>query len=275
MDTTRNPLEHSVLLSVYPNTIIQRTVDGVSFYDKKILFECFSWIANVDGFFAINDTIYQMTDNQIKYTISTNISSAKTTLMNATATDSINNIFVEDITFSQAKVLDGKRSLSTGTHSFSRGCEGNNGRNRTLTYQDFIQTAAKFRIGFTIFDATKSIFRLKTRSLQRRLMGAWYDNKNANQKIDYSITGGAYTSDMDQISNTRNLNYAVTGSTGWIYHNYHTYEIFYTPGTGFTKTLTTLWTSDADNSNDCPNISTSSITGYSQSNNTSSCSCSK
>ncbi len=264
---------HSPLATIYANAIVTKTEDGGSFYDKNIAYECYSWIANIDGMFAVGQTLYQMTETQLKYKESSDFNADIEALKSATSSDPASGITVEEIGISANLHLNKSRIIVGGLHSFNRSCCNNNNRNRVITYQNFTQKQSSLNG----YDAVITEYIAKTRSLVRRIRGAWYDNKNASHRIDIQAGGGAFTDDWNQIANTKNLSYnAMSQNNNWYYINDNVLELWIVPNNvhnsayiGRSKKV--LWTSDADNSKGCPDLTASNVNGFVQSNNTTSC----
>ncbi|MDZ4758136.1 MAG: DUF4848 domain-containing protein [Bacteroidota bacterium] len=187
-DTT--VVQHTTLAS--SNQYMLRTLsmgDGTNYYDMNIHISEYSYITNPYGIVIVNDTIYQYTAN-LKKMQTTGDKTKITTLISATQTDAINHIIVEviDPNHPLAKNITSNKNTSSGSFSYSQ--KGNDGGFRLLSYENFwVESAAG---GNKV-----SKYRIRNKSLQRRVGGAWYDNWKAYHTMSSNFSGNTVF-DLDQ-----------------------------------------------------------------------------
>lgn len=206
LNFSENPeLVHSNLISKYPNSfVIEKTFDDCGFFDKNIHSDYLSKVVNPDGLIIVGDSIYQHTKDYIKVIKDGDLNKIPNLL---SATTSISNLGIEVY------------SIKSGTTTFNRSCQSNDGRLRIIVYEDFIQNTS------TSDPKQKATtYKVKVRSLQRRLWGLWYDN----YKTNISLTG----------NHVGNSTYGWLTSNSYVFINWsgsynvasngqmHTFEIF-------------------------------------------------
>lgn len=184
-------LVHSDLIYKYPNSfVIEKTYDQCGFFDKNIHIDNMSKVVNPDGLIVVENSIYQYTKECVKVIKDGDINKIPN-LLSATISDLSLGIEVYP--------------TRSGTPSFSKVCQGDDGRLRILVYEEFVQnTPASYP------QIRVTTYKVKVRTLQRRLWGLWYDNYKtyitlkgnhsgnttygwfANNTSDYLSWSGAY-----------------------------------------------------------------------------------
>lgn len=197
---SNRPVLHSSLCTTYNYMLITRSEEGGSFFDLNIYNYTFSYLVNSFGIVKIGNKIYQFTANFTK-TIDDGDPTKISSLINATESNSQLNITVKRNS-EYAMML----SKGVSTSSFSRSKIGDNGRNRVIVYQDWVQNNGN-QAGVK---ATQ--YKLRVRSLKRRLFGAWYDNDKRPMGLTWTAVGNTVSGQLPDQTFANNINYTFTGN---------------------------------------------------------------
>jgi hypothetical protein len=201
-------LIHSELINKYPNTIvIEKTEDSCGFFDKNIHSDYLSKVVNPDGLICVAGKIYQHTKDYIKI-IENGDKSMIRALFSTTTSNAELGIKIIPINSDNTK---------SGTATFHKQSEQKNGKLKILLYEDFIQnTSGTFKV---------TTYRVRVRSLKRRLWGLWYDNYNTNIKLATSVQGNATEGWLPNNNNYVNVNWSCNYT---LYSNgqMHTFDIY-------------------------------------------------
>lgn len=185
------PIEHSKEAMMHQDMlVICDTDDGGQYYDKNIHTNTLAKVVNEDGMMIVGDKIYQHTRDKIKVMTKGNldkISLLKTTVV-SNPSESIEVISLTTTTF----------KTSSGTLSFNRTSQGNNGRLRVIVYEDFIQNISSSNSTYK-----ETTYKITVRSLQRRLLGSWYDNYDSNISLNGSTIGNSTLGNTGYSTNIR------------------------------------------------------------------------
>ena len=198
------PVEHSQKAILHKNMLVTRnTDDGAQYYEKNIHTDELSRVVNEDGIVIVGDKIYQHISDKIKIITDGDVNKIPL-LKAAVVTNANQNIQVFSV---------------SGTNTFNRSCQSNDGRLRIIVYEDFIQNTSTF------YPTNKvTTYRVRVRSLQRRLFGAWYDNYNTNISLNGNHVGNI-TSGWFANNNSTTINWSGAynvASSGQV----HTFEIY-------------------------------------------------
>lgn len=203
--------KHSSLCDTYSYMLVNRTLGDGSFYDLNIDDYNFSYLVNPHGIVKIGPKIYQFTSQYIK-TIDDGDSQKIPNLLNATVSDPNNNITVKTIHVDYI-VLHKEATTST----FVRSAVGNNGRNRVIIYQNWDQiTTSQAYVMITTY-------KVRVRSLKKRMFGAWYDNDKRNLSISGNVTGNIT---YGKLANNSFITVSWSFGVSNFANNVHTWDYF-------------------------------------------------
>lgn len=165
-------LKHSSLLDKYPNAyVVAETIDSCQYLEMNIYSDVLSKVVNPDGLLKIGDKIYQHSHNKIKVINNSDPKDIRRLIeVNNTIVDE--NIYVVNLEINRS--------------SFHRTCQSVDGSLKVVLYETFMQNQSEFYP-----NRKATTYWITVRSLQKRLWGAWYDNKKADIYVTGSFSGNS------------------------------------------------------------------------------------
>ncbi len=235
------PVRHCAAASQYAYMLVTVNEGDGSFYDANINNYNFAYLTNTYGIIKIEGKIYQFTKDAIK-TIDDGNAQMIPDLLSASQSIPSKRITVVR---NASGYLMGARISSTGT--FVRSKIGNSGRNRTIVYQNWDQLS-------TSQPNTKvTSYKIRVRSLQKRLWGAWYDNKSRNLSLSGNVVGNIT---YGKLANGTFVTIGWSFGVGSTSSSQHTWDYFLPNINGMNQNYNALVTDGFH-----PQIYSSSITG--------------
>ncbi len=238
------PVKHCKAATDYAYMLLTVTEENGSFFDANINNYNFAPLVNTYGIVKIGTKIYQFTKTKIK-TIDDGDSRKIPELLAANESIPARKITVIN---ASSGYLGQARVASTAT--FVRSAIGNSGRHRTIVYQNWDQVTSSSQPSKKV-----TTYKIRVRSLVRRLRGAWYDNKCRNLSLSGNVTGNSTTG---QIANgnfiTVGWSFGVSNSTS---SAQHTWDYFLPNMNGMNQSSANALVTEGSH----PQVYTSSITG--------------
>jgi hypothetical protein len=238
------PVKHCKAVTDYAYMLLTVTEENGSFFDANINNYNFASLVNTYGIVKIGTKIYQFTKTKIK-TIDDGDSRKIPELIAANESIPTRKITVLN---TSSGYLGQFRISSTAT--FVRSAIGNSGRHRTIVYQNWDQVTSTSQTSKKV-----STYKIRVRSLVRRLRGAWYDNKCRNLSLSGNVTGNSTTGQLaNGTTVTIGWSFGVSNSTSG---PQHTWDYFLPNKDGMNQTSATSLVTEGTH----PQIYSSSITG--------------
>jgi hypothetical protein len=236
------PIRHCNAVREYPESFIVVRDSSANYFDININNYLFSYISNSYGIVQVGSKIYQFTANYIKSIDNGDVSNINA-LIRATQSIPDKSITVVE---SQNGYIENGKIASTST--FVRSSIGNSGRHRTIIYQNWTQNNSSSMAGWKA-----TTYKVRVRSLRRRVWGLWYDNFSRPLSLWGNVHGNQT---YGQLANNAflNVNWSF-GVSNWT-SSTHTWDYFLPNINGMNQNLNTLSTNGMH-----PQIYSSSITG--------------
>ncbi len=168
-------VQHSEAAKNNPSVLYEQVQDDGNFYDINIHNYAFSRVVNKNGLVKIGNKIYQHTYKYTKTLSEPNLNKIAL-LIEAEGSDAANGI----------EVIVANPFARFGSRS--RSCVANDRRLRGILYEEFVQNAVPGSPNLA-----KTFYSTKSRSLQKRLFGAWYDNFRTDHTSGGSHFGNIVT----------------------------------------------------------------------------------
>ncbi len=237
------PIQHSDQANAFKQTYVVLKEGDASFFEPNINNYSYSYLTNTFGIVKIGVKIYQFTRDYVK-TIDDGDAAKIPLLISSTESKPSRKITV--IATNSGYIENGRVS---STSTFVRSSIGNNGRARTIVYQDWVQNISSSQPNKRV-----TSYKVRVRSLVRRLRGAWYDNKCRNLSLSGNTNGNiTYGQLANNAFVTINWSFGISNSTS---SARHTWDYFLPNKDGMNQTLNALVTDGFH-----PQLFSSSITG--------------